>query len=354
MSNAEIIRQLQSVMDAYSRGGEECGCQLSVYRHGELICNLCSGWTTADKTQPVTQETLFPVFSVGKGVVTTLIHILAEQGLLQYDELVTRSWPEYGVNGKENTTVRDILSHRAGLYDFPAGFAFYDKFDWGKAVKAMETMVPMDKVGGIHHYHAHTYGLLAGHLAERVSGRDFRTLLRTEILDKLKIHTLFFGLPERSMMQNVALIDGSGFPPDPRTEYNDFAVLGGLNPSSNGTANAEALAKIYSALLPAGCGGIRLLQDRTITDATQLCRAPEDTLDYSRWDKFGLGYALCGPESDLGRMFGHGGACGSEGFADRETGYAVGFTKNRLNAAHPNHPIRNAISEILGIPHRIW
>ena len=354
MSNAEIIRQLQSVMDAYSRGGEECGCQLSVYRHGELICNLCSGWTTADKTQPVTQETLFPVFSVGKGVVTTLIHILAEHGLLQYDELVTRYWPEYGVNGKENTTVRDILSHRAGLYDFPAGFAFYDKFDWGKAVKAMETMAPMDKVGGIHHYHAYTYGLLAGHLAERVSGRDFRTLLRTEILDKLNIHTLFFGLPERSMMQNVALIDGSGFPPDPRTEYNDFAVLGGLNPSSNGTANAEALAKIYSALLPAGCGGIRLLQDRTITDATQLCRAPEDTLDYSRWDKFGLGYALCGPESDLGRMFGHGGACGSEGFADRETGYAVGFTKNRLNAAHPNHPIRNAISEILGIPHRIW
>lgn len=354
MSTAEMIRNLQSVMDDFTRSGEECGCQLALYRHGELICNLCSGWTAADKKQPVTQDTLFPVFSAGKGVVTTLIHILAEKGLLQYSDLVTRYWPEYGVNGKENTTIRDILSHRAGLYDFPAGFAFYDKFDWHKAVKAMENMAPMDKVGGIHHYHAHTYGLLAGHLAERITGLDFRTLLRTEILDKLNIHTLFFGLPEKSMLQNAALIDGTGFQPDSRTEYNDFAVLGGLNPSSNGTSNAEALAKLYSSLLPDGCGGIRLLQERTIAEATQLCRAPEDVLDYARWDKFGLGYALCGPESDLGRMFGHGGACGAEGFADRETGYAVGFTKNRLNTTHPNHPLRNAISEILGIPRRIW
>ena len=354
MANTEMIRRLQDVMDDFTRSGEECGCQLTVYRHGELVCELCSGWTAPDRARPVTPDTLFPVFSVGKGVVTTLIHILAEQKLFQYNDLVTRYWPEYGVNGKEGTTIRDILSHRAGLYDFPAGFALFDKFDWGKAVDAMEKMAPMDTVGGMHHYHALTYGVLAGHLAELISGQDFRTLLRTGILDKLNIHSLFFGLPDESMMQNVALIDGTGFPPDSRTGYNDFAVLGGLNPSSNGTCNATALAKIYSALLPAGCGGIRLLQEHTIAQAVQLCRAPEDVLDYARWDKFGLGYALCGPENDLGRMFGHGGACGSEGFADRETGYAVGFTKNRLNSTHPNHPLRNAISEILGIPRRIW
>ena len=255
-----MIRNLQSVMDDFTRRGEECGCQLAIYQHGEKICSLCSGWMSADKTKPVTTETLFPVFSVGKGVVTTLIHILAEQKLLQYDDLVIRHWPEYGIHGKEATTIRDILSHRAGLYDFPDGCAFHDKFDWQKAVEAMENMAPMDKVGGMHHYHAQTYGLLAGRLAERVSGQDFRTLLRNEILDKLNIHALYFGLPDESMLQNVALIDGSGFPPDSRTKYNSFAVLGGLNPSSNGTANAEALAQIYSSLLPAGCGGIRLLQ----------------------------------------------------------------------------------------------
>ena len=353
MVPSALILQLQKVMDDYTARGEECGCQLTVYRYGEMVCELCSGWTTPEKTQPVTPETLFPVFSVGKGVVTTLVHILAEQGWISYDALVTDYWPDYGVNGKEKTTVTDVLSHRAGLYDFPTGVSTPEKYDWQNVIHIMENMAPLDRVGGIHHYHGYTFGILAGHLAELAGGQDFVTLLRKEILEKLDIQTLFFGLPEEQM-KNVAFIDGSGFPPDPRCEHNDFAVLGGLNPSSNGTANATALARIYSALLPEGCGGVRLLQEETIQHATQLCRAPEDELVYSKWDKFGLGYALCGPEKDLGRMFGHGGACGSEGFADKESGYAVGFTKNRLCATHPDHPLRNAISDILGVPHRIW
>lgn len=74
----------------------------------------------------------------------------------------------------------------------------------------------------------------------------------------------------------------------------------------------------------------------------------------NEWDKFGLGYALCGPEAPWNRMFGHGGACGSEGFADRTTGYAVGFTKNKLNRTHPVHPVRDRISDVLEIPVRVW
>lgn len=353
MSDFSMIRQLQTVMDDFTGRGEECGCQLTVFRHGEKVCELCSGWTDPDQKERITPDTLFPVFSVGKGVVTTLIHILAEQGKIRYDDLVTDYWPEYGVNGKERTSVKHILSHRAGLYDFPAGITEHEKYDWEKIVPVMEKMAPLDTVGGFHHYHGYTYGILAGHLAELASGMDFRSLLRQEILEKLDIDTLFFGVPEKRMGK-VALIDGSGFPPDPRTRMNDPAVLGGLNPSSNGAANATALAKLYSALLPSGYNGVRLLSPETVAGATRLCRIPEDVLDFARWDKFGLGYALCGPENDLGRMFGHGGACGSEGFADKETGYAVGFTKNRLNATHPDHPLRNAISEILGLPRRIW
>ena len=72
------------------------------------------------------------------------------------------------------------------------------------------------------------------------------------------------------------------------------------------------------------------------------------------WDKFGMGYALMGPRGDWGALFGQGGACGSEGMAFREEEVAIAFTKNKSLPCHPNHKIRNTLSDILQIPHRIW
>ena len=67
------------------------------------------------------------------------------------------------------------------------------------------------------------------------------------------------------------------------------------------------------------------------------------------------GYALCGDDPAApGMRFGHGGAAGSQGFADRERQMALGFTKNMPLASHPDHPIRTKISEILGIRKIIW
>lgn len=52
--------------------------------------------------------------------------------------------------------------------------------------------------------------------------------------------------------------------------------------------------------------------------------------------KFGLGYALYGPDENYGQSFGHGGYGGTVGSADAKTGLAIGITKNRTNTAAPN------------------
>ena len=49
-----------------------------------------------------------------------VIHRLADRGLLAYDEPVASFWPEFAADGKERITVRELLSHRAGLYDVQA------------------------------------------------------------------------------------------------------------------------------------------------------------------------------------------------------------------------------------------
>ena len=344
--------KLQQILNDTVASGEECGCQLVVYRHGELLYDLSAGYTDASRKQKIDSQTLFPVFSVGKGVVTTLMHILAEHGILSYDDPVTKYWPEYGCNGKENTTIRDVLSHRAGLFTMPPELTLAERFDWATVSATLAAAVPEDTVGGKHHYHAYTYGVLTGIIAERAAGKPFEELLKENILEPLQIDTLFFGLPPEKFV-NLAKIDGTIFS-DVRIEYNEPNVLSGLNPSSNGCMNAGAIARLYASLIGSGADGVRLLRDDTIENATRLCRLPDEPLNFESWDKFGLGYALCGPRKNIGRMFGHGGAAGSEGFADKESGYAVGFTKNRLNTTHPVHPTRNAVSCTLGLPEGIW
>ena len=355
----DLVKCLQKVLDDETSSGRECGCQLTVYRNGELICDLASGYTDERNIARVTPETLFPVFSVGKGILTTLFHILAERSELDYDDLVIRYWPEYGAGGKDSTTIRNMLSHRTGLYDFPTEFHFFDRFNWEKAVKILENMSPLIPIGRKHQYHAHTYGILIGRLLEKITKRPVNELLKEEILEPLQIDTFFYGVPFDKLKQTARITpyvepEGVQTLMDGRILFNDRRVLQGLNPSSNGVSNAHAMAKIYAALLPGGVNGIRLLKEETLRNALKLERSPDDPVEPAQWDKFGLGYALCGPCPPWNRMFGHGGACGSEGFADQETGYAVGFTKNGILPSHPNHPIRNRISDVLGLPHRIW
>ncbi len=345
-------KKLQDILDSAVSSGEECGCQLTVYRHGELLYDMCAGYTDVSQSRKVTHETLFPVFSVGKGIASTLMHILAEQKKLSYDDKVVKFWPEYGCCGKEQTKISDVMSHRAGLFNVPSQLSFEEWFDWEKITSALAEAEPDERIGGIHHYHAHTFGALTGRIAELADGRSFRQILHDEVLKPLHIDTLFFGIPTEKYAE-LAPIDDSVYS-DFRADFNKPAVLSGLNPSSNGCANARALARFYAAHIGNGVDGVRLLTPETVKNATILRRSEDDNLPFENWDKFGLGYALCGPQENMGRMFGHGGAVGSEGFADKETGYAVGFTKNRINTTHPAHPTRSAISRVLGIPERIW
>lgn len=55
------------------------------------------------------------VYSSGKNIEAVCIAMLVDKGLLNYDELVSSYWPEFGQFGKENVTLSDVLRHEAGI-----------------------------------------------------------------------------------------------------------------------------------------------------------------------------------------------------------------------------------------------
>ena len=93
---------------------------------------------------------------------------------------------------------------------------------------------------------------------------------------------------------------------------------------------------------------LRYLGDKVGIDTGSIKIAKKST----KFDN--LAATLLGAVQTQKIRFGQGGALGSEGFADRETGFALAFTKNKDLPEHPRHMIRNRISAVLGLPERIW
>ncbi len=347
--NNKLINHLQQTLNKAVESGEESGCQLAIFKGGELIVNIAAG-------KNIDKESLFPVFSVGKGIMTTAFHRLVEKGIIDYDTSVADVWPEFGCNGKEDTLVWHVLSHRAGLFQLPLSLEYDDLTDWNTMCKLIAQMPPEYKPGTKCHYHALTYAWLLGEIAHRADGRDFKKIISEEVLEPLGISDKFFFGTTDEAEKDFVRLDASGIPAlkDWRMDFmHNENIRRGFIPSANGVANAYSIAKHYAALL-GEVDGIRLLKSETIANATILRRSADDPVKPGDWAKFGLGYALCGPDNNLGSMFGHGGAAGAEGFVDKKSGLAVGFTKNKLNTTHPFHTTRDQISEALGLPPRHW
>ena len=261
-----LIEKLQQAMDEHVANHSECGCQLVIYRDGEMVCDLAAGYLDGDRTVKVDHDTLFPVFSAGKSILTTLVHICVEKGFFKYEDPVSKYWREYACNGKQDTCIRHLLTHRGALWDFPADFEFRDRYNWEKSCAALEQSPLLGELDGFHEYHAYTYGVLLGRVLEKAVRKPLRSILKEFILDPLEITDFFWGNPgmrNANTARIVPIVSEDGTPMlNEWLEINKAEYLfDGLNPSVNTAATASALAKIHASLVGSGYRNIRLLSE---------------------------------------------------------------------------------------------
>jgi|KBSSwiStaDraftv2_1062776.scaffolds.fasta_scaffold46599_3 CubicO group peptidase (beta-lactamase class C family) len=348
--------RVQVVVDQLVGSGVEAGLQVAAYLDRDLIVDAWAGVADAATGRKVGGETLFGVFSCGKGVLATAIHILADRGKLEYDTPVTRYWPEFAANGKDRITVRNVMSHMAGIPALPEGSTVEDLLDWDRMCGRIAELTPIWEPGTRTGYHARTYGYVLGEVVRRVDGRRINRFIREEISQPLGIDSMYFGIPDEVIPRVANLESGPPlasapapepiaalvFPPNlPATPevFNRSDVRRACIPSSNGIMNARALARHYAALACAGeLDGVRLMSAERIGIATMLQTEDRD-LVIGRSIRKGLGYFLGGdPLSATGARhsaFGHAGSGGSIGFADPDHRFALALLKTRLVTAEP-------------------
>jgi CubicO group peptidase (beta-lactamase class C family) len=330
------------------------GGAMAVYLDGEPVVDVWTGYADRRGRVPWTADTAAMVFSATKGMTSTVIHRLADRGLIDYDAPVAEYWREFGANGKANITVRQVMRHRAGL-DGLHGASKKDLLDH----QVMEQRLAAAPAGYSFNkpaYHALTYGWLMSGLARAVTGQGMRDLIRQELAEPLDTDGLHLGRPPadaptraaqiimpqsaianpifNAVAPKVAALSRSGgfgamyFPGMKAFVQGDIPMMDAEIPAANGVATARGLARMYGAIANGGqLDGTQFLSRELVAGLTGRKSLRLDRNIFVPL-AFHLGYHSVPFNSMPG--FGHIGLGGSLGWADPASGLAVGFVHNRL------------------------
>ncbi|MEV6308589.1 serine hydrolase domain-containing protein [Streptomyces sp. NPDC051840] len=367
----------EAVRDAFVRNFEqrgERGAAVALYHHGRKVVDLWAGTRDVDGSEPWAVDTVQIVRSAGKGIAAAVPLLLHQRGQVDLDAPVSTYWPEFKANGKERVLVRDLLAHRAGLAALDQPLTPEQATDQVSGPEAVAAQRPQWEPGTDHGYHAQTYSWLVGELVRRATGRTIGRWVAEEIARPLGLD-FWFGLPEdeahrigrigpvdpppvegggalrtrpkRSVVEayaDPASLTRRAFGAiDPLPEENDPAYRAAELPASNGVATARGLARCYAAMI-GEVDGQRLFAPATLTLArTEESAGPDRVLVVST--RFGLGFMLHGPAAPLlgPGSFGHPGRGGSLGFADPESGIALGYVTNGLQKGVTADPRAQAL-----------
>ena len=371
---------VQQALDYATREGGEIGVQVAAYLDGKLVVDAWSGVADPATGRMVDGETLFNVFSVTKAVAATALHILTDRGHIEYDAPVARYWPEYGVHGKQRTTVRDVLTHRACVPQMPDGVTPERMCDWQWMTDAIAGLTPLAEPGTKTLYLSMTFGWIVGELVRRTDpkGRSLGSFVHEEIAQPLGITDLWIGIPDAVEPRIAKLTDAMVPVPTeylPRLFVASMPEAVALNPTVferpdvrraevagvGGIFNARSEARFWAMLAGGGeVDGVRLLSKELVaTLNTPRVRSEEQ-------DPVMFGFPI--PISIGGFWFGgtyppvtavqspralcHPGQGNSIGWADPDTGLAVAICHNKLFnpttwQEDPLLPIARAIREAL-------
>src|SRR5580704_1101053 len=192
-----VAHGFESVREAFleAQAKDRGGAQLCVYRRGQRVVDLWAGRDPVND-RPYGEDTIAVLMSCTKGVVACAVHMLADRGLVDYDQPLAAYWPEFGQAGKAAITVRQVLSHTAGLmgYDAETQMGMTELFDHERPLRELELMRPLWTPGTAVMYHFVTFGTMMAELVRRVDGRSVGRFVAEEIAGPLGVD-LRIGLP---------------------------------------------------------------------------------------------------------------------------------------------------------------
>lgn len=337
---AEFLRQQER--------GAFPGGQLAVRRNGKVVlklaCGMARGWQGrgGDVPMRVQDDTPFPVYSSGKPMAAIVIAMLEARGVLDVMAPVASVLPEFGGLGREEITILDVLTHRAGILvaDLINNHKIMGDRD---AVWQLLLSAPPRYPRGTFAYMPTEYGIILDQLVTRLTGQTLAELFRNELALPLGLRNMHYGLGSRQLDElawsywlgkDRYRVAGMDVADRFEEKNNDPAVFSAGNPAFSMVADAANLAAFYEFLLNAGRAGERQLIPEELA---RRCTRRE----VSGWNKSLKTYLSLGRGFMLGTVtpsffgwwntsgcFGHPGMFSSLAYGDHDTGLAAAIVTN--------------------------
>ena len=366
----------------------ELGAACCIYYRGEIVVDLWGGVRNKATGEPWEEDTMVGVFSAAKGMAGLALALAHSRGLLDYEERVCTYWPEFAQNGKEKITVRQLLSHQAGLFAIAARVDKSIAADLDRLATLLAQQKPAWEPGTRQAYHAQSLGFYEGELLRRVDprrrslgqffqdeiasplGLDFYIRLPDEIpnsrlatIEKANPALRLFKTPlplmlasmNRHSPTNRAVFQNPG--PYLLLDQERIYARNLENPSGNGVGTARAIARAYSVFSKIQCSEDNGIQELGLDRKTlQALMAPAVQPLHGFYDEvmkkemlLSLGFLKPCRAYPFGNpgAFGEPGAGGSFAFADPEAEIAYAYVANQMGTKLGGDPrdlaLRNAL-----------
>jgi len=339
-----------------------------VYRDGVKVVDLWGGLRSGASRAPWPEDTVVNLFSTTKGLSSLAIAVAASRGHLDYEATVSRYWPEFAQAGKSDVTVRQLLSHQAGLAAIDESLTLHTLSEPSALAAVLAALRPAWIPGARHGYHGITLGWYESELLRRAdpAHRSLGRYLSEKIAQPLGLD-LFVGLPPSVDRRRVAHLHGWSKPSlllhlnampakfvaammNPRSlsarAFNNPKALGTISafnredvrvleiPAANGIGTARSVAKVYGFAAVDTGTTLGLAPDtfeKLVGPAIPPTSGQRDEVLHVETN-LSLGFFKPFPSFRFGssdRAFGTPGAGGSFGFADPDTGVGFAYVPNK-------------------------
>lgn len=365
----------EAVREAFVENFElrnELGAACCVYYQGEKVVDLWGGFRNKSH-EPWEDNTMVLVASATKGIAGLTMALAHSRGLFDYDDYVSKYWPEFAQQGKDKITVRQLLAHQAGLFALDKRVDTKIEADLDELAVILARQKPAWEPGTRQAYNAITLGFYESELLRRVDSkhRSLGQFFHEEMAVPLNLE-FYIGLPEDIPNSRLAIncmanpIPGAFKAPiplmlavaNPRSRINK-ALWGDLPrdkkrvyprnvevPSGGGIGTARAMAKAYGVFAN---GGEELgLRKETLNQLMAPACPPTNGFydEVMKLDgmRLSLGFMKPSPQVPYGHpsSFGMLGFGGYFGFADPKAKIGFAYILNR-NDVYLSDPRQNAL-----------
>lgn len=352
-----VAPRFEPVREAFAdvlRNQPGTGAAVAVWLEGDWVVDLWGGRADAAGRTNWQRDSIVQPYSVTKPFAALCALLLVERRQLELDAPVQRYWPEF----RAKATVRQLLSHQAGVVALDQAQPTEVFYDWARLCALLAEQEPAWEPGTAHGESALFYGHLVGELVRRSDGRSLGSFMREEVCGPLGLD-FYVGLGQAEPARAIEVTgltaqfreqNASSRPPLYRRATGnppgaqEARVVNGSSwrsaeiPAINGHGTARAVAGLYAALLEG-----KLLSRALIAEVT----APQCSgldLVMGGENAWGLGFSV---DTD---GFGMGGLGGSIGWASTRGRYAFGFVTGSAGSHERGDMLENTLRACIGLP----